>query len=264
MKKFGFLIPILLFLGFSVISRRLFASGGINPTTILIITAVFFGVMLMSRPKNKAPKSVSDLDAQIRGDFAKDAFTDDSPVSRKFQSAVKDFAGNMPKSATRKLAELANQCRNDQERYAHAMASALCASSQQNFKEAIRHYNKAIVLNPTAELALTLGSCQQRIGELSKAQDSYEFALELEPDNLEVRSNLATSYVADGDYETGLEHALMVLEKKEDHASALATAAICYGMLDNSLLKKHYTKLAVENGYKESKINDTISALKKR
>ena len=36
----------------------------------------------------------------------------------------------------------------------------------------------------------------------------------------------ATTYVADGDYDTALDYAQQVLDKNENHASALATAAI--------------------------------------
>lgn len=264
MKKLGFLIPILLFLGFTMLTPRLFAAGGANKSTMLLIIVVFMVLAFSFRPKNKTPKAVSDVEAQVRGDFARDAFADDAQLAAKFQSALKDFSGNMPKSALNKLNKLAPQCRNDQETYAVAMALALCAVQQQNYKEAIRHYNKAIVLHPTTELAMTIGSAYQRLGELKKARDSYEFALDLDAGNLDARSSIATTYVADGDYEAALEQAQLVLEKNEAHASALATTAICYGLLNDSLMHRQYTRLAVENGYSEKKITDTVSALKKR
>lgn len=264
MKKLLYFVPVLLVLVFTLIGNRLFASGNINPMFMIAIPVVLVGIATMSRPKNSAPKSSSDIDAQIRGDFARDAFTDDAQVSVKFRSIVKDYCGNMPKAALSKALKLAPQCRNDQEVYALAMLTGMCCISVQNYKEAIKQYNKAVVLNPTAELACTIGSCQQRLGQLDKAKDSYEFALDLEPENEEVRSKLATAHVADGEYETALEQALLILEKNETHASALATAAICYGLTGESLMYKHYTNLAAENGYKREKITQTVDALKKR
>lgn len=264
MKKFGFILPILLFVLFTTISNRMFASGSFNPVLLIVVMVVFFGITMLSRPKKKAPKPVSDVEEKVLGDYAKNAFDADPKLAAQFQTALKNYAGNMPKAALAKLEKLAPACTTDEQTYAVAMATGMTLCTLNKHKEAARQYNKAIVLHPSAELALTLGSCHQRIGELNKARDSYEFALDLDADNLEARSILATTYVADGDYETALEQAMLVLEKDENHASALATTAICYGLLGQSAASKRYTKLAADNGYSEKKINDTISALKKR
>ena len=101
-------------------------------------------------------------------------------------------------------------------------------------------------------------------GELKKAIDSYEFALEMEPDNADARSCLATAYVAHGDFELAIEESQLVLDQDENNASALATIAICHGVLGDEDLRIGYTQQAVDNGYKEEKINSTIDALKKR
>ena len=263
MKKFGFLLPILLFLGFSMFLPQLFL-GGINKTTLFLIIGVFILIAFSARPKQKAPKAISDVEEAVRGEFAKDAFANDPALAAKFQSALNDYSKNLPKSALNKLNKLSAQCSGAAETYAIAMATALCAIQQQNYKEAIRHYNKAIVLSPSVKLAMEIGSCYQRQGELKKARDSYEFALDLDEGCLEARSRIATTYVADGDYDAALAQSMLVLEKEETNASALATAAICYGLLKDPVLSKRYTQLAVENGYSEKKITDTISALKKR
>lgn len=265
MKKFFFLIPVILFLIFTMIGNRMFASGSINPTTLLIMTAALMGVFLLFRPKAaQAPKPVGDVEQKVRGEFAKNAFANDPQLGAKFQSALKDYSSNMPKSALNKLQKLAPLCKADDEIYAVAVATAMCQITVGKFVEAIRQYNKAIVLHPTSEHALAQGSCYQRLGELKKAQDAYAFALDLDSNNLDARSSLATSYVADGSYQKGLDQAMEVLARDEKNASAQATAAICHGLLGDPLMSKHYTKLAVENGYSEKKITDTISALKKR
>ncbi|MBQ7001900.1 MAG: tetratricopeptide repeat protein [Oscillospiraceae bacterium] len=265
MKKLGFLIPILLFLGFSTVVPHLFAAGGgANKGTLILIIAVFCFMAFSFRPKQKASAPVRDVEESVRGEFAKDAFVDDTQLNAKFLSALSDYSKKMPKSALNKLNKLSAQCRNDQETYAVAMATALVSMQQQNYKEAIRQYNKAIVLHPSVKLAMEIGSCYQRQGELKKARDSYEFALDLDSSCLEARSRIATTFVADGDYDAALEQSMLVLEQEETNASALATAAICYGLLKDPILSKRYTQLAVDNGYSEKKITETISALKKR
>lgn len=264
MKKNGlFFIPILIFLAITLLGNKLFLSGNVSPTTLIIAAVVIFALLMLVRPKKPTAKPMDDVFEQVMGDYAADAFADDTQLSGKFQSALNDYSSNCPKAAISKLTKLAPQCRNDQETYAVAMATALCHISLQNYEEAIREYNRAIVLHPSSSLAVTIGSCNQRLGELKKAKDSYEFALELDPTNVEARSNLATAYVASRNYDAALKHAQLALELDEKHASSLATSAICYGLKDDALMYKHYTDLAVENGYSKEKIEKTVSALKK-
>ena len=72
------------------------------------------------------------------------------------------------------------------------------------------------------------------------------------------------TYVADHDFEAALEYANRVIDAEENHASALATAAICHGVLGDSVMCAYYTNLAVDNGYSKKKIEETVAVLKKR
>lgn len=264
MKKLAYFLPVIVILVVYLLGGRLFSSGSVSPTIMLAAMFAVLLILVLVRPKAAAPKPASDVENKVRGEYAKDAFADKPQLAAKFQSALKDYSGNMPKSALNKLGKLAPQCTTDPERYAVAMATATAYCAVQKYSNAIQEYNKAIVLHPTAELALSLGSCYQRLGSLDKARDSYEFALDLDAKYIEARSSLATAYVADGDYESALEQAQLALEQDENHASSLATAAICYGLMNDPLMSKHYSEKAVENGYSQKKITDTISALKKR
>ncbi len=263
MKKFVFLIPIAIFLLFTTLGSRLFASGQISPATLVIATAVIMLVMALVRPKTGKQKPVSGVEELVRGEFARDAFADAPDRNAKFQAIVKDYSGNMPKSALGKIAKLQPLCQTDEERYALARISALVHSTLGKFPEAVRQYTTALVLCPSSDLALELGSCQQRLGQLKKARESYQYAMDLDEGNLEAQSKLATAYVADRMYDEALDQAMEVLNKEPRHASSLATAAICYGMLGETVLYKRYTDLAVEAGYKKDKITDTVTALKK-
>ena len=264
MKNFSFLFPILIFLLFMSLGNRIFATGSINPTTLVIIMVVAMGMIVLMKPKTKAGKPASNIEQKARGEFAKDAFADDAKLGGMFQAAINDYNKNMPKAALAKLTKLAPLCTGDKEIYAVSMATAQVQTILGKPLPAIREYTRALGLHPTAEGAIELGSCHQRLGNLDKARDSYEFALDLDPENLEARAILATTFVADGDYETALDQAQLVLDKNEKHASALATAAICCGLTGDPVMSKHYTALAVENGYSKKKIEETIAALKKR
>lgn len=264
MKKFSFIIPMLVIAGITVLAYNLLAAGTINQVGFIAMCAGAMILMAMIRPKGANQTTNPKAIEEALGDYAKDVFQDDSKVSATFRSAVKDYAGNMPKSALNKMLKLEGQWRSDEEKYAIAMVTALCYISAQNYEAAIKEYNRAIVIHPTSELACTIGSCQQRIGELKKARDSYEFAIELNEDNIDARAKLATAYVASRKYQDALDSAMLALEIDEHHASSLATVAICHGVLGDNVLYKHYTDRAVNEGYSADKIKDTVRALTKK
>lgn len=264
MKFLLMFVPVLIFLLFMRLGTGVLASGSVNPLLLIGISAVTMFVLVALRPKNKGSRTVSDLEKKARGDFAGDAFANEPQLEAKFLAAIKDYNGNMPKAALNKLTKLAPLCTGDKEIYAVAIATAQCHLIVGKPLPAIREYTKALTIHPTAEVAMELGSCHQRLGNLDKARDTYEFALDLDEDNLEALSRIATTYVADHEWETALEYANRVIDKDESNSSALATAAICYGLLDNPVMTKYYTEQAVENGYNRKKIEETIATLKKR
>ena len=263
MKKFAFFVPVLIFVLMTTLGTRLFASGA-SPISMVLLMLVPLVLLFILQPKKGAAKPASDLEQKVRGEFAKDAFAEDPKLGALFQAALKDYNSNMPKAALNKLTKLAAQCTGDPEIYAVAMATAQCHMILGKPLPAIREYTRALNIHATAEVAMELGSCHQRLGNLEKARDSYEYALDLDENNLEAPSRIATTYVADHDFRTALDYANRVLDKDEFHASALATAAICHGLLNDPVLCKYYTEQAVENGYSKTKIEDTISTLKKR
>ena len=259
-----FLLPMIIIVLFAFVGGRLMASGAISPTTMIIIAVGAFLLMMLVRPKKQAPSGNADTTLALLGDFSKDAFSQDEHLNTQFQSALSDYVNSMPKAAQKKLENLQPQCKTDADTYAVSLVLGLVKSSTGDYAGAIKLFNQAVILNPTADLADLIGSTQQRIGQLEAALDSYAFALDLDPDNINIRGKLATAYVADGDFISAIDHAQMVLDRDENHASALATIAICHGCLDHADLYSGYTARAVENGYKEEKITATVDALKKK
>ena len=264
MKKLMMFVPILIFLVFMFVGSRLFTSGTTSPMTMVLLMALPLGLLLLMKPKARGPKLASDLEKLARGEFAKDAFANDPKLEAMFLGAIKDYNSSMPKAALNKFTKLAALCTDEKDIYAVSMATAQCHLTLGKPLPAIREYTRALGLHPTTEVAMELGSCHQRLGNLDKARDSYEFALDLDATNLEAHSRIATTHVADGNYHAALKQAELVLDADEHHASALATTAICYGLLDDPIMSKRYKELAVENGYSAKKIDETIAALEKR
>lgn len=264
MKKLAFFVPVAIFAVSMIIGNKFVASGSMSPMTMIFGMLAILVAVSVFRPRPKQTvKPAGDLETELRGDFAKDAFADNAQLNTKFQSALKDYSGNMPKSAYNKLLKLAPLCQGDQEKYVVAMALAQVQMTNGMYFDAARHYTTALVLHPSTDIAMKQGGCYQRMGELDKARSSYTYALDLDEGNLEAHSAIATTYVADRMYDEALGVALMVLEKDENHASSLATTAICYGLLNDPIMSKHYADRAEDNGYSRKKITNTIDALKK-
>lgn len=264
MKRFGFmLMPILVILIGTTLVPRVVA-GGASPFSLVLVAAVLMGVTYLLRPKKAATKSTQQVIEEILDDYCKDAFADNEVLGKKYLSALSDIGNNMPKSALSKLEKLESQCSSDRQIYAVALASSRCHMAARDFKKMIRHLNKAIVLNPTDKLAYQIGDCHQRLGDLDKARDSYEFAMELNPSEPQYPSSLGTVCVGNGQYSLALEYAQDALDLDENFSQALATSAICYGLKNDSVMYSFYLDKAVANGYSQEKIESTVKALKKR
>lgn len=264
MKKLGaFLLPIIMLLGFTVMGSKML-NGSVNPLTLGVI-AILAVIMLFSfRSKSGPSKSAETVIAEVLDDYCRDAFSGNDAMKEKFYAALNDYGKNMPKAALAKLEKLEPSCVEDQDIYAVSMIMAKIYFSLQKYYKAIHAYKRAMLKHKSASIACAIGDCYQRLGELPEARDSYEFAIDLDSKNIEAYSRLATAYVADWEYETALNYAEKVLELDQQNASALATAAICHGMLNDPVMRRHYTEQAVNNGYSEKKITDTIDILKKR
>lgn len=262
MKFLSMIVPVLMLLLFMSVSSSMLASGTVNPAVLAILPVLL--LLLFLKPKKKGAKPASDLEKKARGEFAAEAFSEDAKLGALFQAAIKDVNSNMPKAALKKFEKLAQQCTGDPEKYAVAMATAQCHMIVGKPLPAIREYTRALNIHPTAEVAMELGSCHQRLGNLDKARDSYAFALDLDENNLEALARIATTYVADHDFETALEYANRIIDAEENHASALATAAICHGVLGDSIMCSYYTNQAVDNGYSKKKIEETVAVLRKK
>lgn len=265
MKKLStFLIPAAVLFFVFTLFKRVLISGAVNPMIMLGIIMVTLVGSFLLRPKKKGGANSADSTFSLLGDYSKEAFSYDEALSAKFQSAVSDFLNSMPKSATKKLEQLQSLCKTDADTYAVSVALGMIKCYDDDHAAAIKLFNRAVVIHPTAQLADAIGSAHQRIGELDEAIDSYEFALDLDPEKIDIRAKIATAYVGNGEFEAAIDHAQQVLDRQEDHASALATIAICHGVLDHTSLYEGYTAKAVEAGYSEQKITTTVPALKKK
>ena len=102
MKK---MLPLIIFLLVSTFGYKMVTAGTLSPVAFAAISGGVMISMAFLRPKNAiTAKQNPEVITNALGEFAKDAFADDSKESAAFRSATKDFLTNMPKAAIAKQA----------------------------------------------------------------------------------------------------------------------------------------------------------------
>ena len=96
-------------------------------------------------------------------------------------------------------------------------------------ERALEHYEKAIVLAPTAEdkaeLHAMVAAFLEEIGRREQAIARYELALATDPDELDAHYDLAGILASEGKLDAAAAHYREVLRISPDHAEAAAALA---------------------------------------
>jgi len=233
---------------------------GSDLTRALLILA---GLMLsFVRSFNRQPsRGGKTLYKKAYGEFIRNAFAEDSRLEKQFYSAVADYNQNRPDKAVNKLMKLRRECRNSDDIYAVTVFTALCLDDMQLYEEAANAYQNALRLHRNSTLASNLGLCYQNLGSLMQAQDAYELAIDIDPDNAFAYNNYSAMYFREADYESALDYAQHALDINPKLPQALSTSAICFALLGQEEEYKEHYRRAVAAGYDGQKIKQAIANL---
>ena len=127
--------------------------------------------------------------------------------------------------------------------------------------DAIKEYEAALKIRPTSTIYSNLGLCQYRTGNIEAAQESYENAIRIDPQNAFAYNNFSALFFREADYYDALEYAEMALSENPNLLQALSTAAICSALIGETEDYERYYHQAVIKGYDGNKIKATIQAL---
>ena len=94
------------------------------------------------------------------------------------------------------------------------LALAAVMYNQQQYKDALQHYCRALRENPDcpAEVRVGIGACQLKLGDMKAAQAAFERALALDPDNAEAHLGLAIIKLNNPDVQQVGKHVLLGLD----------------------------------------------------
>lgn len=240
-----------------LITKELTGSGLTRALLILVGLMLSF-VRFFSRRPSRGGKT---LYKKAYGEFIRNAFADDPRLEKQFYCAVADYNQDKAERAVDRLMKLRRECRNSDDIYSVTAFTALCLDDMQLYEEAANAYENALRLHRNSTLASNLGLCYQHLGKLAKAQDAYELAIDIDPDNAFAYNNYSAMYFREADYESALEYAQHALDINPKMPQALSTSAICFALLGQENEYREYYRRAVAAGYDGQKIKQAIANL---
>lgn len=210
---------------------------------------------------NQRSRGSKTLFQKAYKEFIRNAFAEEPRLEKLFYSAVADYNQGKPDQAVDKLMNLRRECRNSDDIYAVTVFTALCLDDLQLYEEAANAYHNALKIHRNTTLASNLGLCYQRLGNFAQAQDAYELAIDIDPDNAFANNNYSAMYFREADYESALEYAQHALDINPKLPQALGTSAICFALLGQTEEYREYYRRAVAAGYDGQKIKQAIANL---
>ena len=212
-------------------------------------------------PRKASPANKKTAYQKAYPEFIRTPFSDDPRLEKKFYSAVEDYNRDKPDTGLKKLTQLRGECKNSDERFSVTVFTALCLDDMGLYREAAKAYENALLIRPNSSLASNSGLCFQRMGDFEQAEAAYDRAIEIDPYNAYAYNNASAMYFREGDYETALDYAEQAIDCNPNLKEALATAAVCHGLWNDTELFESYYRRAVTAGYDGKKIKQRIREL---
>lgn len=212
---------------------------------VLILAGLLLALL---RPKKKYLSALKPLYKKTYAEFIQGAFSDDPKLENKLMAAIRDYNEQRPGKGIEKLLKLRKECTRSADIYAVTVFLALCYDDAGHYSAAAEGYTQALAYRSNATLWSNLGLCRQRLGQFESAQDAYENAIQLNPNNPYAYNNLSALFFRDGDYESALEYAQQALQYNANMLPALKTAAVCCGIIGDEEGYAKYYRAAVANG----------------
>lgn len=241
------LVFVLIMLGYEVFVERNFDTGFLLKAALCVL-ALIASLIKLSAKNIHAPSNRKVLYRKAYAEFIEGAFTDEKKLEKKLFDALEAYNQKKYSASLDKLNKLYPHCQRSVDRYAILVFQGLCCHDMQLYKDAIGHYEAALLIKPNSTLASNAGMCYEKLGDYNTASNMYHRAAQIDPKNATPFNNMAQIWMRLGDYQTALEFAELAHERNQKLIPALNALTICHHMLGHQEEYQKYLRLAVASG----------------
>ncbi len=131
-----------------------------------------------------------------------------------------------------------------------------------NMDKALENYNSALQEDPENVRNYTnLAIAYRQNGDNESAKELYEEALKIDPEYPELNSSLGSLYLLEGDYEKSIEYFEKAIKLDPELSVAYGNAALAYAKTGDFENADKYLNLSIEKGYSNAEtIRDMIDS----
>lgn len=222
------------------------------------MSIVFLCLAGLVRMKGPGRYSLKFYDAQFN-EILRDAFTAQPFWRNKLLCAVRLYNENKLKKAIKYLSELKPLCQTGADHYAVNLFTALGLTDMHLYDQAEHVYRQLINMNlEDSRVYSNMGQVQMRTGNVEKALQSYERALEYDSGNAFAYNNIAQAHFQMYKFSEAIPFALKALEINPKMHQSASLLTVIYALEDNKTESDKYFHIAVCSGVNPQELQQTI------
>jgi len=230
-----------------------------NLMRTIVVVAGAIGTIVKVHSGGKRRRNLQFYEKSYENELGK-AFTEDPKKRKKLLQACRYYNENNYDAAQRILVQLQKGNPQRKDLIPVLLFTALCCDDSGLHNEAIRVYEQLLAYDPCNATACgNLGLLYKADGQLEKALQQFNRAIDFERDNYLGYNNRASCHFAMEQYELAIADAKQALEIKSNGREAAGLLAIIYALLNDEENKKKYYQLAIKAGQTPEKLNFAIN-----
>ncbi len=192
-------------------------------------------------------------------DMIKDAFADDRRKLNVLLKALRLMDEEDFEKSLRLLNSLRESCKNNDERYAVSLFTAVDYNYLEDYEKAAAIYEEMIERGlADSRIFSNVLNCYSEMGEYEKARNAGLAAVHAEPPNWNAFHNFAWFLFGDGKYEEAEDYAKKALELKGNSVETITLLYVLCTLGGRSGEAELYEKKAVANGRSKQELQEIV------
>ena len=236
-------------------------SSNLLRTCIIVIGAILGMVKTVTRGRNPYIGNKKALYEKAYSAQIGAAFSSMPKEGKVFYRALDDFNNDKFSASLKKLLQLEESCRGGAEQRALTFFIARNYERLKDFENAVKYYERCLVLGGPPQAANNLASCYSILGNLDKEYENLVRAVRMDPQYINGQNNLGQFLIRMGEYESAIPPLQEAHRLNSNLIPPLSGLAVCYAMTDQKDLYEKAIHRMVALGSDGKDTKDFIRSL---